>query len=166
MATDRIKRAITWIRKTLEITEKTTLPAEILGEIRPTLDAFGWEKYGDAVNANFSIVNSALISSSVVPENTFRLITEASIHANSALAFTFWIELVHSTPTALRIGLTRPFLMPAASANVPVALERPILLGPGDSLRGNSLPTTGVGEILVLRTRSIDLTIGEYMPAV
>jgi len=44
MATDKIKRAITWIRKSLDITEKTTNPGTVDGTIQPTIDTFGWER--------------------------------------------------------------------------------------------------------------------------
>jgi len=163
---DKIKRAILWIRKTLEITEKTTLPGTVSGEIQPVIDAFGWDRYSESVNTSTSVTNVSVVNSPVVPEGFLRVVFEASVNTgNDVLAFTLWMELVHSTPSALRIGLIRPFLLPAGNANVRIGLERPLILGPGDNLSGLSNPATGAGLLLTLRQRSVDLPIGEYIPA-
>jgi len=162
VAEDKIKRSITWIRKALEITEKTTNPGTVAGEIIPNLDVLGWDRYSDSVSQDFFATNSNNVASAAVPEGVLRFITEASMLTdNNVLAFTMWLELVHS---GLRIGLSRPFLLPAVSSGVQLGLERPILLQPGDNLRANLNPASGVGSLIVLRTRSIDLPIGEYVP--
>ena len=41
---EKITRALIWIRKSLRIIEKSEAPDQLLDSIRPTVDAFGWER--------------------------------------------------------------------------------------------------------------------------
>lgn len=163
--TDKIKRAILWIRKALEIKDPgTTQPGTVSGEILPTIDTFGWDRYAESINVNQSGVATALITSPVVPADVLRIILEASVNTGDDVqAFQLWLELVHSTPTSLRIGLQAPILLPVGNANVRVGLVRPVVLGPGDAISANANPATGAGLLLTLRTRHVDLPIGEYI---
>jgi len=166
---DKIKRSFIWLRKVLEITEKTTLPGQILGEVRPTLDTFGWDRYGEAVASRFTGTNSSTATSTVVPEGICRLVTNASVHVdNGALAFTLWLEVQEAQRGGLGafgIGIVQPVLNAAAGIPfIKMGITRPLLLGPGDAISGHCQPASGAGQLVVLSVRAIDLPIGEYVP--
>jgi len=163
MAQDKIKRSLLWIRKSLEIIEKTTLPGTINDQIRLTIDAFGWERYVEMETRAFSGVNVASISDTQVPEGFMRYIASAGLEtSNNVLALHFWFENTIVRGGAQTAGLSRPFEMAIGTAGMRFGLDRPVLLAPGDQFTGRSVPATGVGETLILRMRAIDLPIGEY----
>ena len=77
---DKIKRAFTWLRKALVITEKTTAPGALRDDIQIALDVFGWERYDETTNRNtVSGANVNSVSSPAVPQDVLRLIIEASV---------------------------------------------------------------------------------------
>jgi len=157
---DKIKRAILWLRKSFEIIERTDVPDRLLADVRPTVDVLGWENLLDVDHSINTGTNVVSISSAAVPDNVIRLVLEASVEtSNSALAFDMWIE--HSALT--NIAVMRPVSIPIAPNSIVVGMERVIYLLEGDSMRGRCAPATGVGETLTMRTRFVDLPIGEYI---
>ncbi len=161
---DKIKRAITWIRRALRVTEQTTTPGEVSGLILPTVDALGWERFeNDVQSASSFSVNVNATQTPLVPEGVLRLILDASVETtNDVIGFTLWIEV--QQPGELPIGVMRPFDTPISPGiTIRGGIEKTIIMSPGDTLRGRCTPVTGVGSDLVIRTRFIDLPIGEYV---
>ena len=87
MAIDKIKRAFIWMRVALRITDKTTLPGDVLGEIRPILDTFGWDRRspessgpgdGPQTENNQSNLAGDVVTLSAVPEGVMRYVLYAS----------------------------------------------------------------------------------------
>ena len=165
MAVDKIKRAITWIRKSLQITEKTTQPGTVDGNIVPVLDTFGWERLGGEVTVRLTQgTNVNTISSAAVPADVLRVILEASVETdNGVLPFTMWID--HQDVEAGQpVGVMRPIDIPISALTIRCAMDRRyVVMRPGDTLIGRSSPATGAGQVLRLRERFIDLPIGEYV---
>lgn len=165
MAIDKIKRSFIWLRKVLEITEKTTLPGQILGEVRPTIDTFGWDRLNQTTTRVTSgAAASGLVQSAVTPDDVLRLVVAASVQNSDAVqAFTMWIEH-NDAAVGLSTSLMRPVDIPISATQIRVGLPRMIVLRPGDTLRGRSSPDPGVGLVLALNVYSVDLPIGEYVP--
>jgi len=165
VATDKIKKAITWIRKSLEITEKTTNPGTVGGEITPMLDALGWDRMRDA--DSFTVTSGAnvnTISAVAVPADTVRLVLAASVQTdNNLLAFNLWLDHFFAT-NSTSVGLMRPVALPISAVAIRVGVNRPFLMAEGDILRGRSSPASGATFDLILRAIFIDLPIGEYIP--
>ncbi|MEE9263822.1 MAG: hypothetical protein V3V11_05150 [Vicinamibacteria bacterium] len=167
MARDKVKRAFVWIRKSLRIIDRTTLPGEILGEIRPTLDTFGWERFNEPESSSVSSANVNFIVGPAVPEGFLRYVLAASVETNAAiLNETIWIDW---SAGGVVTGLIQPFLAPPRDlpgGEVRVGLERPIVMREGDTLRGRCNPTMAGGERVFINQRFVDIEIGEYIPAV
>jgi len=163
--TDKIRRAIIWMRKTLDITQKTTQPGSISGEIRPTLDVFGWDRYKDIESVSFSGTNVTTASMGAIGNDVMRLIINGQVDStNNVLALFLNFRL--TSFGGQTVALQEPFLVPIGSGGLDVGMLRPVLLGPGDNFSVSSRPATGIGELLVGRIRFIDLPIGEYIPPV
>ncbi len=165
MPTDKIKRALTWLRRSLEITDLTTLPGTINGEIRPVIDAFGWERYIEADSATFAQVNATAASMGVVAADTTRLILNANVETTNAI-IAVRLNFTMTVSGGQVVALQLPFEVPIGFAGLDVGLLRPILLGPGDNFNVSSAPASGIGESLIGRIRFIDLPVGEYLHSV
>lgn len=163
---DKIKRAFVWLRKALVITEKTTAPGALRNDIQIALDVFGWERYDETTNRNnVSGANVNTIASPAVPADVLRLVIEASVEtSNAVLPFHMWMDKLDAA-TNINVGVMRPIAVPISAIVIRNALDRPLILRPGDVLAGRCTPATGVGETLAIRQRFIDLPIGEYIRA-
>ncbi len=164
MAFDKIKRQFIWLRKTLELIDKTTLPGEILGEVRPTLDTFGWDRLSALPTfANtFDPAPAIEIDSAIVPEGVARLFLCAAVrHTEPAVNHFMWIERVQ--PAALECSITNPTV--ALPPTVAIGVERPFLLSPGEFLRAKT-DVALIAGALALDVVFIDLPFGEYIPPV
>lgn len=164
MAQDKIKRSFVWIRKTLGIIDKTTLPGEILGEVRPILDMFGWERLLEevvlSVNALFPAV---AVASATPPVGTVRLILAASLeHGDVAVNHIGWI-VKRRNPGATDVGLSTD--RTEFDAGEFLSLTRPTFLQNNDFLVGEIIGAPAAGN-LSLRTFHIDLDPGEYVPPI
>ncbi len=148
--------------------EPVQLPRRFLDSIAMTIDGLGWRRYEDAVAANFAAVAANSVVSTAVPAATLRFVVAANVQVNDPLvAHTVWIEHRVSA-SSIDVAVSRPLLVPAAGAGnaVPrVGMERVLVMSPGDALIGRCTPDAGAGIQLILRLRSIDLPIGEYIPA-
>ena len=161
---DKIKRAFIWLRKALVITEKTTAPGALLDNIQSAIDVFGWERLQETTNrTTTSAVNQSTISSPAVPEDVLRLVLEANVETtNSALAFTLWIDHLDGDSN-ITVGVMRPIDIPISAIIIRCAMQRQVIMKPGDQLVGRSSPAVGVADTLSIRQRFIDLPIGEYI---
>jgi len=170
MARDKVKRAFIWIRNTLRIIDRTTLPGEILGEIRPTLDTFGWDRLSPAPagegtgpvaeNAQGALAtNSVLLSA--VPQGVMRYVIFLSGSHDDPVAG--GLELSFQLRVAgVDVGISSSAVV--AANPVRMGLERNILLAPGELLLMRSVPTPAIGTRLFLRYRFVDIDFGEYIP--
>jgi len=160
--TDKIKRSLVWLRKTLGIIDKTTLPGEILGEVRPTIDALGWFRYEnleiDQVNGAAPI---AVLASTVTPPNVMRIITHASLsHTDTGVTHLASLNK-RRNPGNFNIGL------PTDRASIAVGefcslIGRTVLLE-NEFLIGQVVAAPVAGNIS-LRSFFVDIEIGEYIP--
>lgn len=162
---DKIKRALTWIRKTLDITERTNMPEGIMRNIKPTLDVFGWERLPEARAVVNTGTNVSSQVSSVTPDETTRLVYACSVEtSNNLLAFWLWIEH-RVTASGIDVGIMTPTLTAAGTGTMRIGANRALLLAPGDQLIARSNAVVGAAETLSVRMRYIDLPIGEYVAA-
>ncbi len=160
MAMDKIKRSFLWLRRSLEIIDKTTLPAEILGEVRPTLDLFGWDL---PVYEFISTVAAGVATTTrlaPVPEGETHLFCACDISHNDPVGskdMSIQLENVGGSQVALTqtVGL---------NANFFVALRRPYLVTAGSNLMGVSRNAIALGSQFTIRAMFIRLTPGEYLP--
>ncbi len=170
MATDKVKRALIWLRTAFRITDKTTLPGEILGEIRPTVDTFGWDRLNplssgpgtgpQSLNALGGLANSTA-AFAVVPEGTMRYIISASWETNDPGFVGFLRAEVISEGIA--VAVQEPFEFNANGFGVRIGLQRHILLEPGDVFQMVSVPVPGGAFRNSIRMRFIDIDFGEYI---
>lgn len=167
MAIDKIKRNFVWLRRTLGIIDKTTLPGDIVGEVRPTMDLFGWERLTPGGPTSLSADgadNTDIAQFGVVPDNIMRLILRASMSTNDlATPMTLSME-VNSGGVSISIAsaVITPGVVPGAEpARYP--LERWILMMPGDRLLVRSSTAPAVGSRLNVRMQFVDLDFGEYV---
>jgi len=165
MARDKVKRAFTWLRTSLRIIDRTTLPGEILGEIRPILDTFGWDRLHEASSfaSPFTAAPGNIVTGPVTPDDVIRVYLTAAVrHTDTGVSKFLWIE--KSLPGNLTfVGVTPPTL--AIPPQVPQALGRVIVLEPAARLRGRTDVNLVAGAI-ALDLNFIDLPFGEYIPAV
>jgi len=161
-----INRAFSWLKKTLEITEKTVSPDALSPIVVPSMDVFGWERYFECRARNVNGVAAAdNVFDSSVPVDTMRLIISASVQtSDNANALHLWFEH-RVTNGGIDLAVSVPFLAPAGTAGMRVGgSDWPILLCPGDRLAGRSSPAPAAGQNISMRIRSVDLRVGEYMP--
>jgi len=169
MARDKVKRAFIWMRNSLRIIDRTTLPGEILGEVRPTIDTFGWDRLspapaGEGAGPTAENAQGGLASNSVLlsaaPANVMRYVIFLSGSHDDPVAG--GLELSFQLRTAgIDIGIA-PSRVTAANP-VRMGLERNIVLVPGQQLLLRSVPTPAIGTRLFLRMRFVDLDFGEYI---
>jgi len=162
---NKIKKAITWIRKSLEITEKTTLPGSILNDIRPSLDVLGWDRYSTGMRSSTNGgANTDTRQAGVVPADTMRLYLGISGETDDpANAFTHWLEAIEPEDSD-PVALTQPVLLPVSAVVIRVGgLPKPLLMPPGGVVQARCSPATTLGIVLRINTMFVDIPLGEYM---
>ncbi len=162
MASDKIKRNIVWIRKTLGIIDKTTLPGVVLGEVRPTIDSFGWFRYENlTINSVNGAAPSAAVASAVVPPGIFRVITHCSVsHTDTGVTHLASLNK-RIQPANFNVGL--PTDRSSIVVGQFVSLIGRTFLKENEFLIGAVVAAPAVGN-LSLRFFSVDIEIGEYIP--
>lgn len=173
MPQDKVKRAFIWLRNTLRITEKTTLPGSVLGEIRSTIDTFGWDRLNSQSSGEGSGPQSinifgttTLAAMAPTPQGVMRYIIAASWKTNDVAFVGFLRCELLSAGTAVAVAVQEPFAFDADGLNVTVGLNRHLLLQPGDLLRSVSSVATGVGTRNEFQARFVDIDFGEYIPPI
>jgi len=173
MASDRVKRAFIWMRTAMRIIDKTTLPGEIAGEIRPTIDTFGWDRLNpessgpgegpQSININGALANTTA-AMAAVPDGVMRYIINASCQTDDpALVAFLRMEVVKG---GIAIAAQEPFFINANGANVRIGMNRHLLLETGDVLQCVSSVAPAAGQRNAIRARFVDIDFGEYIPAV
>lgn len=164
MGIDKIKRNFVWLRQVLGIIDKTTLPGEILGDVRPTMDLFGWDRLGEASSFSASAVAAPgfLVNGPITPEGIVRLVLNASVrHTDAGVDHLLWIDKDMRGPSAQLVGVTTPYL--ALPTGVDASADHWIMLAPRHRLRGRAAAALVAGA-LTLAFEFIDLPQGEYIP--
>ena len=161
--TDKIKRAFTWLRKSLEITEKTNLPGTIDGEIRPILDAYGWDLLQLPEQARLVTAGPTLVTRlAPVPAGEAHLFISCDlVHSDGAATHAIWIQLRAADGTESVVMKVGDPLLRADS--VPASMGRPILVPAGARLFGQSLDSIPIATTFVIRGHFIRLKVGEYV---
>lgn len=173
MAEDKLKRSFIWLRQALRIIDKTTLPGTIVGEVRPTIDIFGWDRLNpessgpgngpESLNNNGALANTTA-SMVAVPAGVMRYIINASCQTDDAALIAFMrMEVVKD---GIAIAAQEPFFLNANGANVRIGLNRHLLLETGDVLQCVSSVAPAAGQRNSIRARFVDIDFGEYIPAV
>jgi len=166
MALDKIKRQFIWLRQVLELIDKTTLPGEVLGEVRVGMELFGWDRMPEATS--FNNVGAAAtnqVVSAIVPEGVLRLMIQAQVQSSDvAIQQRLWLAQRGVIGSGNDIAISSPIDQAVGEAGIPAALEQHVWLSQGERLVGRSIPAPGVGEELTLTFRHIDLPFGEYIP--
>jgi len=159
MPTDKIKRAITWIRKSLEVTNAaTTQPGTVDGTIIPSIDTLGWDSAQTTEFANGSSAGAAA-GLSVVPEGEAFLFFAASAHHTDAGGpHTLALQFVDAEGNLAWLTSTV-----VVAVNEQVALTRPILVPAGATLSAISLDALGPASLFIT-TAFVRLPAGEYLP--
>lgn len=162
MALDKIKRSFIWLRDSLEIIDRTTLPGTILGEVRPVLDTFGWDRLVEPeFVSQFAAAPANGVAGPVTPQGVVRVILTASVrHTDTGVDHFLWIEKLQ-TDITLITHITPPTI--AVPVDVPQSLTRWIWCEPGTRLRGRSDINLVAGAIAFSFT-FLDLPFGEYIP--
>ncbi len=162
-----INRALSWLKKTLEITEKTTAPDTLMAGVRPIIDTFGWERLsaeGGAENQNNQSnlgVDQAILAA--VPEGTMRYVIFASASHNDPVAGGLTLTIQIKTVDALDIGIAGP-VIDCPISPTRLAKTEPFLMAPGEQLLSRSTPAPAAGQRIFIRAKFVDIPVGEYVP--
>lgn len=163
MAIDKIKRSLVWMRKTLGIIEKTTLPGEIVGEVRPTIDTLGWDRL---LQLEPTRVNAAapaqVVISAAVPSGIVRYIHTLSISHTDANVEHEVSVVKRRQPNTFNIGQATDRRL--IGENQFCSIIHPIMLVEGEFVIGQVLAAPVVG-VLILTFLSVDIEQGEYISA-
>jgi len=162
MASDKIKRSFLWMRKSLGIIEKTTLPGEVLGEVRPTMDLFGWERLVDLQVERINAAAPAVsIASNVLPDGVTRYIHSCSLtHTDTGVNHEASL-IKRRNPSAFNVGI------PTDRTTIST-LQQCSMIG-RTFIKGNEFI---IGQVLVppvagvitLTFYFVDIDEGEYIP--
>lgn len=164
MALDKIKRNLVWLRRALGIIDKTTLPGEILGEVRPTIDTFGWERLPEEQFLATSAGDPAVaIASAATPDNTLRIVYGASLeHTDAGVNHICWM-VKRRNPGSIDVGL------PTDRQDIDVgefmSMIGTTFLVAGDFIVAEIIGAPVAGQ-LSLRLNVVDVDIGEYVPPI
>ena len=162
----KINRALTWIRRALDVTQKTSAPTGFEDEIRTSVDALGWER---GATVEFVTAASAGVTTVVqlpdVPEGEAHYfltchITHDSVEGARQMAIAMRID---PDAVASGVSITSTFLVTQFHF---LAMQRPILVPPGGRLLGRvdalNIPA---GRTFTIAGQFLRLPIGEYVPA-
>jgi len=164
VAIDKIKRNFVWLRRALGIIDKTTLPGEIGGEVRPTIDMFGWERLPEEQFLVSAAPDPAVaIASPETPENTLRIVYAASLeHTDTGVNHICWM-MKRRNPGSIDVGL------PTDRGDIDVgefmSMIGTTFLVAGDFIIAEIIGVPVAGQ-LSLRLNVVDVDIGEYVPPI
>jgi len=168
MAPKKIKRALFWMQKALQVLgQRTTLPSNVEETIIPTLDSFGWERWSPEGGPPLrEIAQGNLATASVeldpVPQGVMRYYMMVSGSHNDPAT----LDLV----LICRAGGIDLAIAPAVQGASPLLIRHgfagvPFLLSPGQQLVVRSEPAPAVGLRLNMRAQFVDIPFGEYIRA-
>jgi len=161
---DKIKRNFLWLRRTLGIIDKTTLPGEVVGQVRPTIDMFGWERLPEEqFLATTAAAPGKAVASAATPDNTLRIVYAASLeHTDAAVSHTAWL-IKRRNPGGIDVGL------PSDRQQIVVgefmSMIGTTFLVAGDFIIAEVVDALVLGQ-LSLRLVVVDVDLGEYVPPI
>jgi len=165
MATiDKIKRNFLWLRRALGIIDKTTLPGDVVGEVRPTVDLFGWERLPEEqFLATVAGDPATAIASAATPANTLRIVYGASLeHTDTGVNHICWL-IKRRNPGSIDVGL------PTDRSDIDVgefmSMIGTTFLVEGDFIIAEIIGAPVAGQ-LSLRLNVVDVDLGEYVPPI
>ncbi len=161
---DKIKRNFLWLRRTLGIIDKTTLPGDVVGEVRPTIDMFGWERLPEEqfVAATAGQPNPA-VATAATPADTLRIVYGASLeHTDTGVTHTAWL-LKRRNPGSIDVGL--PADRTAIVVGEFMSMIGTTFLVAGDFIVAEVSAAPAAGQ-LSLRINFVDVDLGEYVPPI
>jgi len=162
---DKIKRSFVWLRKTLGIIDKTTLPGAVLGDVRPVMDLFGWDRLSDQAaifESPFTGAPGTAVTSTITPLGVVRVVLFAAVrHTDPGVSHFLWIDKV--VPGLQTVSMTPSPI--DNLTNVPQGLGRYVILEPGSFLRGRSADALIAGA-LALDFNFIEVPAGEYVKGI
>lgn len=157
-----INRPFSWLKKTLEITEKTTAPDSLKPDVQSIIDVFGWERL---VQEQFELETAAAPATAVatdpVPGDTLRIVYGASlVHTDTAVNHDAWL-LKRRNPGPFDTGIPTDRSMIQVGEHC--SMQNMIFLIEGDFIIGEIFLAQTVGN-LTLAVNFVDVPIGEYIP--
>lgn len=162
MAIDKIKRSFVWLRKVLRITEKTTLPGQILGEIQPALDTFGWDLPPiEFVSKTTPGITTATFLP-VVPEGEAHLFFACDVFHSDPVGSKD-IAIVYVKQVLEEVGIAGT--LDNAVEKFLITLGRPMLVPAGSGLAGRATTSIAAGSDFIIRGLFVRLKPGEYLTA-
>jgi len=161
----RIKRAILWIRRALEITDKTDVPETIVNIVNPTLDVFGWERLTtrQAVQTATGAPTTTVFTAAfpITDPPVIRFIIQASItHFEAAVTRKVWLNKRQPSPV-VEVGI--PIDRVEIETNEKASMIGNTYIEQGEFLVGRTA-TALIASSFAIETEFIDLPIGEYIP--
>lgn len=173
-----ITKNFTWIAKAFgrSLTRDATqeLPDLVAPTVRPTFDALGWSRWGEAQAIEVSAPNVSVLDLPTFDRTGFfRVILWAGgAHDDVLLTHRLQFSLVAAVEGISPIpisSLAQFFVLvgsPSLAAPTGLALDRPVILRAGNTLRVNALPTMAGGDVLQLQAYFVDIPEGEYIPGI
>ncbi len=143
----KIKRAILWIRRSLEITERTDVPESIENVVRPVVDIFGWEALPRAEAAIATNPLAIAVNTAVVPPGIFRYVLNANVEHTDTITVTHRLWISKAIQNGVRVGL--PVDRRVAEVGENVSMDGTTYLLPGDFLFGESTLIMAAGNIAI-----------------
>ncbi len=160
MAIDKIKRSFTWIRNALRVIDKTTLPGEIQGDIRPSIDLFGWERLPEEQILQVAAAATGEVLSATPPVGTLRLVLHCSLLiTGSGVGVTAIIR----KRNALGANCGLPTDRDAIEDDEVASVIGRTFLAAGDVIVA-AYVNPPLGGTSTLSLNVVDLDIGEYIP--
>jgi len=159
---DKIKRNFLWLRRALGIIDKTTLPGDVVGEVRPTIDLFGWERLPEEqFLASVAAAPNAAVATVATPANTLRIVYGASLeHTDTGVSHTAWL-IKRRNPGSIDVGL--PTDRTAIVVGEFMSMIGTTFLVAGDFIVAEVSAAPVAGQ-LSLRVNVVDVDLGEYVP--
>lgn len=154
-----INRPFSWLKKVLQITEKTVAPDTLLSGVNPTVDVFGWERFlpeRAVTTAAGSTTTTRLLP---VPEGEAHLFLACDISHDDPIGSKD-MSLQYENELGNQVALERTA---GLNANFFITLTRPILVTAGNNLMGVSRNAIAVGSNFIIRGMFIRLEPGEYL---
>ncbi len=161
-----IKRAILWIRRNLEIKERTNVPEFVDNIVRPTMDVLGWERL---LQTRSSAISNAAPGFSVqtgvfTNNDTVRFILKAGVfHSDTGVTHQVRLERHGEVRASVAVGLPLDQHSIGDGGALCSMIGNTFIL-PGQFLRARVVTNLVVGT-LNLNIQFIDVPNDEYIPS-
>ncbi len=161
-----INRPLSWIKKSLQVTEVTEVPDRILPDVRPVLDALGWERLQESVCLTLSNAAPAnsIFTNPVTDQSMVRYFLKVSgNHFDTGVTHTVWLEKRCLDPVRGASDIGLPLDRRQIVVGEAASMIGHTFVVPGQSLVFRSFAALAVGTIQI-HLEFIDIPLGEYIP--